>query len=72
MVGTKSKWEDELGRWLFDVPVWRMISLVPVGAHKHDVCSPNVLLRGIMVLGDRFKPTAIWSCNLDGNPGAHA
>jgi hypothetical protein len=31
-----------------------------------------VLLRGVTVPGDRFKPTAIWSCDLDGNPGAHA
>ena len=43
-----------------------------VGAQKHNVCSPNVLLRSITVPGDRFKPMAIWSCDLDGNPGAHA
>jgi hypothetical protein len=30
-----------------------------------------VLLRGVTVLGDRFKPTAIWSCDLDRNPAAH-
>src|SRR5450432_2427842 len=39
-----------------------------VGAQKHNVCSPNVLLRGVTVFGDRFKPMAIWSCDLDGNP----
>jgi hypothetical protein len=39
-----------------------------VGAQKHNVCSPNVLLRGVTVSGDRFKPMAIWSCDLDGNP----
>jgi hypothetical protein len=43
-----------------------------VGAQKHNVCSPNVLLRGVAVPGDRFKPTAIWSRDLNGNPGAHA
>jgi hypothetical protein len=43
-----------------------------VGAQKHNVYSPNVLLRRVTVPGDRFKSMAIWSCNLDGNPGAHA
>ena len=43
-----------------------------VGAQKHNVRSPNVLLRGIAVPRDRFKPTAIWSCDLDENTGAHA
>jgi hypothetical protein len=43
-----------------------------VGAQKHDVRSPNVLLRGVTIPGDRFKPMAIWSYDLDGNPGAHA
>src|SRR6202162_2163246 len=27
-----------------------------VGAQKHNVCSPNVLLRSVTVPGDRFKP----------------
>jgi hypothetical protein len=31
-----------------------------------------VLLRGVTVPGDRFKPMAIWSCDLNDNPGAHA
>jgi hypothetical protein len=43
-----------------------------VGTQKHNVCSPNMLLRGVTVPGDRFKPMAIWSCDLDGNPGAPA
>jgi hypothetical protein len=55
---------------VFDVPV--CVGPDAVGAQKHNVCSPNVLLRGVTVPGDRFKPMAIWSCDLDGNPGAHA
>jgi hypothetical protein len=43
-----------------------------VGHQKHDVCSPDVLLRAVMFPGDRFKPMAIWSCDLDGNSGANA
>ena len=43
-----------------------------VGTQQHNVCSPNVLLRGVTVPRDRFKTMAIWSCDLDGNPGAHA
>ena len=57
---------------VFDVPVWRMISSDTVGAQKHDVRSPNVLLRGVTTPGDRFKPMAIRSYDLDGNPGACA
>ena len=30
-----------------------------VGAQKHNVYSPNVLLRGVTVPDDRFKPMAI-------------
>lgn len=42
-----------------------------VGAQKYNGRSPNVLLRGVTALGDRLKPAAIWSCDLDRNPGAH-
>jgi hypothetical protein len=43
-----------------------------VRTQKHDGRPPRVLLWSVTVLSDRFEPTAIWPCNLDGNPGAHA
>jgi hypothetical protein len=43
-----------------------------VGTQQHNVCSPDVLLRGVTVPRDRFKTMAIWSCDLDENTGAHA
>jgi hypothetical protein len=43
-----------------------------VRTQKHDGRAPSVFLRGVTVLSDRLEPTAIWPCNLDGNPGAHA
>jgi hypothetical protein len=53
-------------------PAHDLVGADVVGAQEHDGRSPSVLLRGVAVLGDRLQPTAIWSCELDRNPGAHA
>jgi hypothetical protein len=40
-------------------PAHDLVGADAVGAQKHNFRSPSVLLRGVTVLGDRFKLTAI-------------
>ena len=58
---------------VLDLPVWRMISLVPsaLGRKQHDLGSPDVLLRRVAVLDQSLKPIHVGRSDGKGNAGAH-
>ena len=59
---------------VFDLPVRRMISLVPTPSalERMIAAPPSVFLRGVTVPGDRFKSAADGPRDRDGNSRAHA
>jgi hypothetical protein len=59
---------------VFDLPVRRMISLVPTPSplERMIAAPPSVFLRGVTVPGDRFTSATDGPRDRDGNSGAHA
>ena len=59
---------------VFDLPVRRMISLVPTPSarQQNDLGAPDMLLRGVAIPSERCQTAAVTGGESDGNSGAHA
>ena len=53
-------------------PTHDVVGADAIGTQQDDGRAPNVLLRGVAVLGNRFEAAANGPRDRDGNAGAHA